>query len=321
MKDASNLRYSKFIVWKALCYNNTLKIKDRFDRVPAIASAVCPCFRTDKLPLLVLVLVRVCQLCLSFWIINSHMMDSLNRYFNFHCSNLSCGLYCFLSPTVWGFALFLLSSKTLSYFIRLFGLSLSLLCFFYSPTPAQTPRAINFFPRIALDIFQRFVVFFFIWLSEFWNLLTAFLKDSPDHLRTYCSLLSICVVSTLSVTIAFQFYFTKMWKTQETNNSFVFDETRFMTETVILRRSHSIRRRECRPCISSVGMCYCCLARSLGHFVLSFSMKTLLCSNVGDLTKDRGEALKSLTITVSWFWGTIRVCFRKLALHLDYQHI
>lgn len=197
-------------------------------------------------------------------------MDSLNCSFNFHCSNLSCGLYCFLSPTVWSLlcSCFLLRPwvTSLGY---LGSLSLSLVCFFNSPTPAQTPRAINFFPRIALDIFQRFV-FFFIWLPEFWNLLTAFLKDSPDHLRTYCSLFSICIVSTLSVTIAFQFYFTKMWKTQETNNSFVFDETRLMTETVVLRRSHSIRRRECRPCISSVGMCYCCLARSLGHFVLKF---------------------------------------------------
>lgn len=255
-----------FIVWKALCYNNTLKIKDRFNRVPAIASAVCPCFRTDKLPLLVLVLARVCQLCLSFWIINSHMMDSLNRSFNFHCSNLSCGLYCFLSPTVWGFALFLLSSKTLSYFIRL---SLSPLLFLL-PHPSTNTQSNKLFPENCLRYIPKICGFFFIWLSEFWNLLIAFLKDSPDHLRTYCSLLSICVVSTLSVTIAFQFYFTKMWKTQETNNSFVFDETRLMTETVVLRRSHSIRRRECRPCISSVGMRYCYLARSLGHFVLKF---------------------------------------------------
>lgn len=149
-----------FIVWKALCYNNTLKIKDRFNRVPAIASAVCPCFRTDKLPLLVLVLARVCQLCLSFWIINSHMMDSLNRSFNFHCSNLSCGLYCFLSPTVWGFALFLLSSKTLSYFIRLFGLSLSPLLFLL-PHPSTNTQSNKLFPENCLRYIPKICGFFF----------------------------------------------------------------------------------------------------------------------------------------------------------------
>lgn len=66
-KDASSLRYSMFTVWKALCYNNTLKINDRFNTVPVIALTVCPYFRMDKLPPLVLVsLTRVCQLCLSF---------------------------------------------------------------------------------------------------------------------------------------------------------------------------------------------------------------------------------------------------------------
>lgn len=86
------------------------------------------------------------------WIINFYLMDSLNHSFKFHCSNLSCGLYCFLSPTVLGFALFLIFfSKTLSYFIRLFGLPLSS-AFSTPSTSTEIPRAINFLLRIALDI-------------------------------------------------------------------------------------------------------------------------------------------------------------------------